>query len=178
MYKKIQLVSRNGDIMNTIRRAVIDDIPGINNLLGQVLYVHHVGRPDLFKPVGQKYVPEELAKIIEDDTTPIWVCVDENNTVIGHCFCQIIDKPESSNTYEHKTLYIDDLCINESNRGQKVGTSLYEHVKKYAADNGFYNITLHAWECNPNAVAFYKALGLGTQQYTMEEIIGTPKNQK
>ena len=32
-----------------IRRAVYSDIEEINNLLRQVLEVHHKGRPDLFK---------------------------------------------------------------------------------------------------------------------------------
>ena len=31
--------------------------------------------------------------------------------------------------------------------------------------------TLHAWECNPAAVGFYKHLGLDVQSYTMEEIL-------
>lgn len=90
---------------------------------------------------------------------------------MGHCFCQIIEKEESFNSYAIKTLYIDDLCVDENARGKHVGTTLYEYVKKYAKENNFYNVTLHAWECNPNAVAFYKALGLGIQQYTMEDIL-------
>lgn len=158
--------------MNTIRRANVGDIPGINSLLGQVLLVHHIGRPDLFKEIGQKYTTEKLIEIINDDNNPVWVCVDENGTVLGHCFCQIKENPDRPSTHAYKTIYIDDLCVNEANRGQSIGKSLYNYVKEYAAANGFYNVTLHAWECNPNAVAFYKALGLKIQQYTMEEIVG------
>ena len=33
-----------------IRRAVEQDMDGINHLLRQVLMVHHKGRPDLFQP--------------------------------------------------------------------------------------------------------------------------------
>ncbi|MBQ0028767.1 MAG: GNAT family N-acetyltransferase [Lachnospiraceae bacterium] len=157
--------------MNTIRRAETRDIPGINNLLGQVLLVHHMGRPDIFKEKGQKYTTEELAEIIRDDKNPVWVCVDENNTVLGHCFCQTNKNPERPSSYAYKTLYIDDLCVNETNRGQGIGKSLYNNVLEYAKANGYYNVTLHAWECNPSAVAFYKSLGLQIQQYTMEKVI-------
>lgn len=36
----------------TIRRARVNDIPKVLDLLQQVLYVHHVVRPDLFQEKG------------------------------------------------------------------------------------------------------------------------------
>lgn len=158
--------------MNTIRRAKSQDIPGINHLLNQVLLVHHIGRPDLFKEIGQKYTEDKLIEMINDDENPIWVCVDENENVLAHCFCQISVREETSSSFPYKTIYIDDLCVDETCRKQNIGTQIYQFVKDYAAKNGFYNVTLHAWECNPTAVAFYKSLGMQIQQYTMEEIVG------
>lgn len=157
--------------MNTIRRAELKDIPGINILFGQVLYVHHCGRPDLFKEKGQKYTPEELKDILTNEVNPVFVCVDENDRVLGHCFCQTIDREEKPHVYGYKTLFIDDLCVDEKNRGQHIGTDLYDYAKKYASENGYYNLTLHVWECNPNAVRFYKHLGMQVQSYTMEEVL-------
>ena len=157
--------------MSNIRRGTVTDIPAINHLLGQVLMVHHIGRPDLFKEIGQKYTDDELANIIQDDENPVFVFEDDDGQVIGHCFCQTQVVNEGPSRYGIKTLYIDDLCIDEEARGKKVGTKLYEYTKQYAKDNGYFNVTLHAWECNPNAVAFYKSLGLTIQQYTMEEIL-------
>ena len=43
----------------TIRRATAADIPQIDELLRQVLEVHHAGRPDLFKGGVKKYTDEE-----------------------------------------------------------------------------------------------------------------------
>ena len=164
--------------MNTIRYANLNDILGINKLLGQVLGVHNAGRPDIFKPVGQKYLDKELEEVILNRDNPVWVCVDDNETVLGHCFCQVTDKKESGSCYAYKTIYIDDLCVDEDCRGQKIGTALYNHVLAYAKENGFYNVTLHAWECNPAAVGFYKSLGMQIQQYTMEEIVGDDPSTK
>lgn len=157
--------------MNTIRRATPADIPGINALLGQVLLVHHEGRPDIFKEIGQKYTDAELIELINKTVDPIFVCEDEEGRIIGHCFCQTIDRPERPSTYAYKTLYIDDLCVDENARGRHVGKELYEYTKNFAKENGYYNITLHAWECNPKAVGFYRHLGMQTQQYTMEEVL-------
>lgn len=46
----------------TIRRATAADIPQIDELLRQVLEVHHAGRPDLFKGGVKKYTDEELKR--------------------------------------------------------------------------------------------------------------------
>lgn len=154
-----------------IRRAENRDIPGIIILLEEVLLVHHKGRPDIFKEKGQKYTEDKLAEMIADIINPIFVYEDENGVIIGHCFCKTIDRPESSNTYEYKTLFIDDLCIEENARGMHVGREMYEYVKAFAKENGYYNVCLHAWECNPAAVGFYRHLGMQIQQYTMEEIL-------
>lgn len=154
-----------------IRKANYKDIPSIEALLGQVLLVHHVGRPDIFKEKGAKYSAEELRSVIDDELTPVFVYQDENGDVLGHCFCQIIDRPERSSAYAYKTLFVDDLCVDENARGKGVGKALMNHIKEYAKENGFYNVTLHAWECNPGAVKFYESLGMKIQQFTFEEIV-------
>lgn len=154
-----------------IRRAEVKDIPGINNLLAQVLLIHHNGRADLFKEIGQKYTEEELADLIKKTIDPIFVYEDENGKILGHCFCQNIDHKEGPSCYAYKSLYIDDLCIDENARGKHIGKEMYEYVKTFARENGYYNVTLHAWECNPDAVGFYNHIGMKVQQYTMEEIL-------
>lgn len=156
--------------MATIRPAEKRDIPGIKKLLEQVLAVHNKGRPDIFKEIGQKYTDEELAELMKKSEDPIFVYKDEGQ-ILGHCFCQTIMHKETPATYEYKTLYIDDLCVEEKARGKHVGTKLYEHAKDFAKKNGYFNVTLHAWECNPEAVGFYQHLGMITQQYTMEEVL-------
>ena len=69
-----------------IRQAMEKDMEGINKLLCQVLMVHHNGRPDLFKGNVKKYTDEELMDIINDDTKPIFVGVDDNGNVQGYVF--------------------------------------------------------------------------------------------
>jgi len=154
-----------------VRRAENKDIPGILKLLVQVDMVHHIGRPDLFKGPATKYNAEELEQIIACDDTPIFVCVDDNDFVAGHAFC--IKKQEIDNSVltDIKTLYIDDICVDEENRGKHIGSMLYDHVLKYAKDNDFYNITLNVWECNPGACKFYEAMGFKPQKYGMEVIL-------
>lgn len=157
--------------MNTIRLAKKQDIPGIHLLLSQVLNVHHQGRPDLFKANARKYTDEELIEIIEDRNRPIFVCVNEQNDVLGYAFCihqQLINHNIMTDV---KTLYIDDLCVNENIRGQHIGSSLYDYVLAYAKEQGYYNVTLNVWAFNENAIRFYQHCGLKPQKVFMETIL-------
>lgn len=152
-----------------IRRAEPRDLEAINRLLQQVLTVHHKGRPDLFKEIGKKYTDEELLCIFADDCTPVFVYEDDGE-VLGYAFCA--EKEQGSGRLMPlRTLYIDDLCVDEKARGRHVGKALFAHVKAYAKEGGFYNITLHVWECNPGARAFYEAQGMSPQHTTMEIVL-------
>lgn len=154
-----------------IRRTVISDMPGINKLLNQVLMVHHNGRPDLFKANVKKYTDEELAEIILDDQKPIFVAVDDDNQVLGYAFCVYQQHINDNILTDVRTLYIDDLCVDEGKRGMHIGKQLYEYVLDFAKKNKFYNLTLNVWSCNENAMKFYQACGLVPQKVGMEKIL-------
>ena len=70
-----------------------------------------------------------------------------------------------------KTLYIDDLCVDENLRGKHIGKELYESAVKLAKDKGCYNLTLNVWSCNPSAMRFYEAQGLKPQKVGMELVL-------
>ncbi len=154
-----------------IRRAVLSDMPGINKLLNQVLMVHHRGRPDLFKANVKKYTDEELAEIIEDVTKPIFVAVDDSDEVLGYAFCVYQQHINDNILTDVRTLYIDDLCVDEKKRGLHIGKQLYEYVVDFAKENNFYNLTLNVWSCNESAMKFYQACGLVPQKVGMEKIL-------
>jgi len=154
-----------------IRRAENKDIPEINNLLNQVCLVHYNGRPDLFKKGSRKYTDSQLSQIIKDDERPIFVAVDDSDRVIGYVFC-IFEQPIDNNILTNvKTLYIDDLCVDENLRGQHIGRKLYEYALDFAGKNGCYNLTLNVWSCNTEAIKFYESCGLKPQKVHMEKII-------
>ena len=155
----------------TIRRAVSSDMSGINKLLQQVLMVHHNGRPDLFKPNAKKYNDTELTAIIQDDSRPIFVAVDESYHVVGYAFCIFIQHLNNNILTDIKTLYIDDLCVDETLRGQHIGKKLYDFVVAYAQETGCYNLTLNVWSCNQSALKFYEKCGLSPQKIGMEKIL-------
>ena len=153
-----------------IRMAMEKDIPKMQDLLSQVCLVHHNGRPDIFK-VGRKYSAEQLKEIIVDKNRPILVSVDENDEVMGYCFCIFQQHINNSVLTDIKTLYIDDLCVDENLRGKRIGKELYEAAVDFAKKNDCYNLTLNVWSCNTSAMKFYEAQGLVPQKVGMELVL-------
>lgn len=153
-----------------IRLAVEKDIPKMLDLLSQVCLVHHRGRPDIFK-IGTKYSSQDLKVLLAEKERPILVAVDENDSVMGYCFCVFQQHNDNSVLTDIKTLYIDDLCVDENLRGKHIGKQLYQAAVKLAKENGCYNLTLNVWSCNPSALRFYESMGLKPQKTGMEMIL-------
>mgnify|MGYP000565335202 FL=1 len=154
-----------------IRRAMEKDMDGINNLLQQVCLVHHKGRPDLFKYGAKKYTDDQLKAIIHDDNRPIFTATDENGKVLGYAFCIFQQHINDNILTDIKTLYIDDLCVDENIRGRHIGRQLYEAVLAFARKQGCYNVTLNVWSLNEPAMKFYESCGLKPQKVGMETIL-------
>lgn len=154
-----------------IRRAEEKDCERITELLYQVQKVHSDGRPDLFTPGAKKYTETELMEIIQDDLRPVFVAADEADRVLGYAFCIYEEIKDSGNSPDRRMLYIDDLCVDESIRGQHIGFRLYEYVKEEAKANGCYHITLNVWNLNEPAQKFYERVGLKPLKTMMEMIL-------
>lgn len=153
-----------------IRKAEKKDIGGVMLLLYQVGAVHNDIRPDLFKHSTSKYNEKELEDILENCNTPVFVYTD-GTKILGHAFCQVIKVEGNRLLQDTKTLYIDDICVDEAERGKQIGRELYEFVCDYARSIGCYNITLNVWEGNDTALSFYKNMGMTVQKTGMEMVL-------
>lgn len=153
-----------------IRRAEKKDISKIMDLLVQVNMVHHNARPDLFKGPTTKYSEEELALILANDETPVFV-YEDSGVVKAHLFCEMKTVKNDRLLEDIKTMYIDDLCVDENCRGEHIASMMYDYAAVYAREAGCYNITLNVWEGNDDAIAFYKSRGMSVQKYGMETIL-------
>lgn len=154
-----------------IRKAEEKDIPQIMDLLGQVLQIHADIRPDIFIPNTTKYTDTELTEMLKDEAKPIYVAVDENDICLGYAFCQLKDQPFSNNMVQFKSLFIDDLCVDQSIRGHRIGEQLFEYVKSEAKKMECYEVTLNVWTGNTPAEKFYEKMGMKTKERQMEYIL-------
>ena len=154
-----------------IRRANERDVVGINKLLYQVHRIHAEGRPDIFRLGNKKYNDEELCAIISNDTTPIFVAVNEEEKVLGYAFCIYQETKGNPSLMDRKTVYIDDLCVDATERGQHIGTALYDYVKDKAKRQGCSAVTLNVWCLNEGAMRFYEKCGMKPLKVVMEDTL-------
>lgn len=154
-----------------IRQAQTCDIGRLTDLLQQVLELHAALRPDIFISGTTKYTPEELEKILQNPQTPVFVAVDGEDRVLGYAFCILKRQPFSTNMHDYKSLFIDDLCVDNACRGQHIGSSLFAYVKDYAKSIGCYDLTLNVWAGNTSARQFYEKLGMFEKERQMELLL-------
>ncbi len=153
-----------------IRPAEEADIPRLEDLLYQVHGLHAEGRPDIFIPGCKKYTADQLRSILADtQNTPVFAAILDGE-LVGYCFC-IRQVQTAASMQKIATLYIDDLCVDEAFRGHGIGKVLYDFAVDYARKNGYYNLTLNVWACNPSAQRFYEKCGLAVQKVGMELVL-------
>ena len=150
-----------------IRFASSRDIPGMIELLLQVGEVHHKIRPDLFRSGAQKYDETALEELLKDPNRPIFAAV-EDGKLLGYCFCIVEITKDNPVLMDQKSLYIDDLCVDEACRGKHVGSLLYDFAVNYAKKTGCDTIILNVWCGNDSAMAFYESRGLKPRNIHME----------
>ena len=154
-----------------IRKAEERDIPRIMELLEQVLQIHADIRPDIFIPGTTKYTVAELTELLKNEEKPIYVAVNEADVCVGYAFCQLQEQPFSNNMVPFKSLFIDDLCVDQQVRGQHIGERLFEFIKKEARKMNCYEVTLNVWTGNTAAEKFYEKIGMKTKERQMEYIL-------
>ncbi len=155
----------------SITRATNIHIKDIRKLLEQVLMVHHNGRPDLFRANTRKYSDTDLEKILQDPERPVFVAVDKREQVLGYAFCVYDLHPDDPILTDIRTLYIDDICVDEQHRRKGIASRLYEYVLEYAGEERFERVTLNVWSCNPGALKFYEHCGMVPYRVGMETLL-------
>ena len=153
-----------------IRSAELRDIPALGRLLYEVHKVHSDVRPDLFKAGARKYTDGQLEEILQSGERPVFVA-EQDGQVAGYAFCIPKQLVGDRSMTDVRTLYIDDLCVDEAARGKHIGTKLYDFVLDFAKRQGYYNVTLNVWVDNKAAVKFYEKIGLRIQKIGMEKIL-------
>ena len=167
--KRMKILERITDdrLKPVVERIKAYGTAGYQEML-MVLQIHADIRPDIFIPGTTKYTIEELREILKNKEKPIFVAVDEADVCVGYAFCQLQEQPVSNNMVPFKSFYIDDLCVDQEARGQHIGESLFEHVKKEAKQRGCYEVTLNVWTGNTSAEKFYERMGMRTKKRQME----------
>lgn len=151
----------------TIRKAVQADIPALLRLLKYIAALHHAGRPDIFRSGSSKYDETALADILQDEKKPVFVAAS-GSQILGYVFCVHREWHGDPMLQDRTALYIDDLCVDERERGCGLGRKLLDAVRAYAVQSGIGSLELNVWGFNQPAAAFYEHFGFTVQKSILE----------
>lgn len=133
-----------------IRKAQLDDIPYLYDLLQQ----EWPFEMELNKDYSQDY-----KKCIENGS--IFYLAEIEGRIVGMLMLQL----------QHKLLrngslvgFIEEVVVDSSERGKKIGEKLIKQVVNNARDLGCYKVIL---SCKPERIKFYERCGLRQDSHTM-----------
>ena len=149
-----------------IRDACISDAPRLLEIYSY--YVQHTAISFEYTTPTQEEFCRRMRHIMSRYP---YLVAEVDGTVQGYAFCVFQQYVNHNIMTDIKTLYIDDLCVDEACRGQHIGTALYRHVLDFARASGCYNVTLNVWSLNESAMKFYQAQGLKPQKVGMEVLL-------
>lgn len=153
-----------------IRPAEQRDVPAIGQLLYQIHKVHSDARPDLFTPGARKMGEEDVSALLREDGVLFWVA-ELDGKVAGHAYCVLKQVRNRSSAPDQTVLYLEDFCVDETCRGQHIGTELFDFLKGYAAAHNCDRLELNVYADNTSAVRFYEHMGLRPQKLGMEFLL-------
>lgn len=141
--------------MVNIRKATINDLKNIQELNNKLFNLER----DNFDPTLVRNWPltKEGELYFEDLIKNNYVIVAIlNEEIIGYLAGSINEK----GSYEEIAYgEINNMYINENNRGLGIGKKLIDNFKKYCKENNINNIKVEASAKNKNALNFYKKNG-------------------
>ncbi len=144
-----------------IRESLEKDSEAVYKLLCVIANLHKNGRPDIFCELVSKYTVEQVKKRLATEDNGVFVA-EYNGDVVGYVFCDVITEGNGL------TLYIDDLCVDESVRRMGIGKKLLDRASLYAKEKQCRHIMLNVWEFNESAIEFYKNYGFSTRSRHLE----------
>ena len=153
-----------------IQQATQQDIPQLSKLLQYICDLHSKIRPDLFAAGKSKYNEQQLLELLQASSRPIFVSRTEDGLAVGYIFCAVT-LWQGEGFVPQKSLYIDDLCVDQQYQHQGIGKALFNYARNYAKEIQCHNITLNVWQGNDSAIKFYQDLGLSVQRTFLEEIL-------
>lgn len=153
-----------------IREAIKSDYNSLLPLFRKVHELHVYERPDLYKenttPVGQEFFESQIS----DARQHIFVATI-GSEIVGFVVMKEEDIIENSFVNARNILYINSLCVAETQRKTGIGKRIMQYVFDFGRSLNVKSIELGVSEKNSSAIEFYESIGMATKSRKMEIIL-------
>jgi diamine N-acetyltransferase len=154
----------------SIRNANQSDYKSLLPLFRQVHDLHVFERLDLYKenstPVSQEMFESQLADIKQH----IFVATI-GIEIVGIVAMKEEEITENSFVKARQVLFINSLCVAETQRKKGIGKRILQHVFDFGRILKVDSIELGVTEKNCSAIEFYESIGMTTKSRKMEFIL-------
>jgi ribosomal protein S18 acetylase RimI-like enzyme len=143
----------------TIRLAQPHDLPALGRLGAQLVRLHHAFDRDRFMaPAGDIEGGYQwfLGTQLEEPDVVIYVA-EQSGAVVGYAYAGL--EPQSWKELRDPAGFIHDVVVDDSARGQGIGTRLVEAAAAWLEEHGAPRVMLWTAEKNPAAQRLFERAG-------------------
>lgn len=152
-----------------VRQAQSSDFEQVARLEKQVFDLHADHRPDLFRPGADGTLNRKrFDELMSGDKDAIFVA-DEGGTVLGFVQVSIQDLSDRTWTPIRTKVDIDAIGVDESRRGEGIGTLLLSAAERWAKEHGATFITMSVHDFNSKARHAYESAGYRSQRTLLDK---------
>ena len=151
----------------SVRRALYEELPRVNELREMVNRLHVEGRPDIFRPGFNEEMRDHLYVRFGAEDAEILVALTDGS-VAGFVMLDWIDKPGSPYNLPRRFCHVAEIGVDANCRRRGVGRALMEGIRAACREKGFSRVELDVWAFNDSAYEFYENTGFTCFRRFME----------
>ena len=144
--------------------ATLADRDAVEALAQQVHAMHVSWRPDIYQDAQVLYDEERFDIAVRGRQLYV---AKIGGIVVGYARLKI-GTMDWNGIVRRKILFVDELCVHDSCRGQGIGTRMMEDARALAKAFGCTDMQLGVYPQNDAAVSFYQKCGFMIQNINMQ----------
>lgn len=156
--------------MTDVRRATAGDLDALAALRPWVHDEHARAHPENFKLTEAGAARREAEAWLAQPNTHVLLAV-RNGEPVGYLRAEVSDRPERELMHARRMLYVDQIAVKESARGQGHGKQLLAAGVALARALGIGIVELDVYAFNTEARAFFISQGFAPQRERLSRVL-------
>lgn len=145
--------------------ATLNDREAVNALAREVHAMHVQWRPDIYEMPGELYPQDRFLEAVRNRSLYV---AKIHGVTVGYVSLKIRDY-DWPGVVRRKVMLVDEICVEETARGQGIGRAIMEDVHALAKAFGCTDLQLGVYPQNDAAVAFYQKCGFSIRSIDMQK---------
>ena len=144
--------------------ATLNDREAVNAMAREVHAMHVEWRPDIYEMPEELYPQERFLEVVKSRSLYV---AKISGVAVGYVSLKIRDY-DWPGVVRRKVMFVDEICVEETARGQGIGKAMMEDVHALAKAFRCTDLQLGVYPQNDAAVAFYQKCGFTIRSIDMQ----------